>query len=55
MIPVSENIREFVHKRCGCGGVDEVEVGCCEEGYEELAVGADGDVFDPSWEGELVD
>lgn len=47
-----------MHERCGCGGrgrVDEVEVGCCEEGYEELAVGADGEVFDPSRERKLVD
>ena len=53
-----EDIGEFVNedRSWGRGGrVDEIEVGCCEEGYEELAIGADGEVLNPRWKRELMD
>lgn len=39
----------------GRKGVDEVEEGGVEEGYEDLVVGADGEVFDEGVGGEGVD
>ena len=53
-----ESFGEGVDESCFCGGregVNEIEVGGCEECDEELAVAAYGDVFDPGWEGELMD
>lgn len=35
-------------------GVDLVELGGCEDGGEDFAIFADGEVFDPGAEGELV-
>lgn len=41
---------------CGLGGGgDEVQVWAGEEGAEDGAVGANGEVLDPGWDGELVD